>query len=236
VAGPRACAPSSASDICRRLPARSLTPTAFLPWQSAGNPATLGVVSARHPMQEKPAIAGRIALPDEGDRGDTSADMDDWLTRGEVAAVMRVSITTVRRLQGRELHPRRSPDGFYLFDPREVEVARARRPPQPDPRECGDAGELAAETFKFLRDGVDIRDVVIALRRPTKEIEALYVDWERMGDMLVISKRTRGQLARLVRHGLLSGAIAEAIEDDDAETLGELVANAIKAKTRQRAG
>jgi hypothetical protein len=119
-------------------------------------------------------LAKRNVTEEVGDVGDTSADMDDWLTRGEVAEMMRVSITTVRRLQGRDLHPRRSSEGFYLFDPREVEQARARRPPAPEQSERrDDPGELAAEAFKLLRDGVDVRDVVIALRRPPKEIEAV---------------------------------------------------------------
>jgi hypothetical protein len=153
--------------------------------------------------------------------------MQDWLTRGEVAEIIRVSVTTVRRLQGRELHPRRSSEGVYLFDPREVEEVRARRPRPPESIECREPGELAAETFRLFRDGVDVRDVVIAVRRPPTEIEALHTDWERMGDMLVISWRIRSQLSRMVRHDLLSPEILEAIEDDDADTLGGLVSDAI---------
>src|SRR3954453_9539338 len=94
---------------------------------------------------------------------DRPADIDAWLTRSEVAEVLRVSVTTVRRLQGRELHPQRSEEGVYLFDPSEVDELCARRPPPPEPRDCRDPGELAAEAFKLLRDGADVRDLVIAL-------------------------------------------------------------------------
>jgi hypothetical protein len=149
------------------------------------------------------------------------------LTRGEVAGLMRLSVTTVRRLEGRELHPRRSPEGVYLFDPREVEQARARRPPPSEPTESREPGDLAAETFRLLRDGVNIRDIVIALRRPPAEIEALHADWARMGDTFVISSDVHSQLARMASHGLLSDEILDAVEDDDAEALCLLVSDAI---------
>lgn len=70
-----------------------------------------------------------------------------------------------------------------------------------------DPVELAAEAFRLLREGVDVRDVVIALRWPPKEIEALYADWERLGDMLV--PRARVQLERMVRYRLLMAEIWE---------------------------
>jgi hypothetical protein len=169
--------------------------------------------------------AGSVALTTQG----SPADISQWLMRAEVAAILRVSIATVRRMEGRDLHPQRSEEGFYLFDPGEVETARARRPPPPEPRDCRDPGELAAEAFQLLRDGVDIRDLVIALRRPPTEIEILYSDWERMGDALVISPGVRSQLARMARHGLrLDDEILEMIEADDADTLCEVVSDTIR--------
>src|SRR5262245_25714926 len=96
--------------------------------------------------------AASVAVTTQG----SPADISQWLMRAEVAAILRVSIATVRRMEGRDLHPQRSEEGFYLFDPGEVEGARARRPPPPEPRDCRDPGELAAEAFKLLRDGVDV--------------------------------------------------------------------------------
>ena len=57
-----------------------------------------------------------------------------------------------------------------------LEVVRARRPPPPEPRECREPGDIAAEAFKLLRDGVDARDLVIALRRPAAEIATIYAE------------------------------------------------------------
>lgn len=172
-------------------------------------------------------LDGNVAVAAPVLPGGSAAGIEDWLTRAEVAAVLRVSIATVRRLEGRQLHPQRSEEGFYMFNRTEVEAARARRPPAPEPRDCRGPGELAAEAFKLLRDGVDVRDLVIGLRRPPAEIEALYADWERMGDALVISSRVRSQLARMAGHGFLDDAILEAIEANDADTLRELVSDAI---------
>ena len=165
-----------------------------------------------------------LAAPTIGDG--SPAGTVDWITRGEVAELMHVSVATVRRLQASELHPRRSPEGVYLFDPREVEEARARRPPPPERVVCCEPGELAAEAFKLFRDGVDVRDAVIALRRPPAEVEALSADWERLGDMLFVSQRVRWQLDRMARTGLLSEEIVEAIDADDADTLRDLVSDA----------
>ena len=157
---------------------------------------------------------------------DSPAGIDDWITRGEVAELMRVSITTVRRLQGRDLHPRRSAEGVFLFDPREVEEVRARRPPPPEEVQCLGPGELAAAAFKLFRDGVDVRDAVIALQRLPTEVEALYADWERLGDMLFVSRHVRFILGRMVNDELLDTRILDGIEDNDADALYEFVSNA----------
>jgi hypothetical protein len=153
------------------------------------------------------------------DDDESPAGSHDWLTRGEVAAVLRVSIATVRRWQTRELHPRRDDTGMYLFDPAEVEALRSSRPAPPEPRACTEAGELASEAFKMFRDGVDVRDVVIALKKPPDEIETLYAQWERMGGAVVFSEKVRGQLERLVAHRAIPAEVLEAIENDDHERL-----------------
>ena len=52
----------------------------------------------------------------------------DALTRGQVAAVLGVGPTTVRRLEERgSLHPTRDERGARRFDPHEVEQVRAAR-------------------------------------------------------------------------------------------------------------
>jgi hypothetical protein len=195
--------------------------------------ATSPVLATKSNTQAQDIDAETIVTQPTKKGGDSDVDITDWITRGEVAAILRVSIATVRRMEGRDLHPRRMASGFYLFDPIEVETVRARRPPPPEPRECRDVGDLAAEAFKLLRDGVDVRDLVIALRRPASEVEALYADWERLGDMIVVSARTRLQLVRMIDHGLpISFQMLEAIESDDADCLRVLVTGAIESGDR----
>jgi hypothetical protein len=58
---------------------------------------------------------------------------------------------------------------------------------------------LAAEAFKLFRDGVAQRDVVIALKRPPKEIGQLYVAWKRMGGALFVSEQIYDQLRRMTQ-------------------------------------
>jgi hypothetical protein len=203
--------------------------------QVCHTPAARIVKRASPVLSQELAQSDLLAGPDGGaDQVGSRADNDVQLTRGDVATIVGVSIATIRRLEGKELHPQRSAEGVYLFDPREVEVVRARRSPPPVPRHCRDEGELAAEAFTLLRDGVDVRDVVIALRRPATEIAALYAEWERMGGTLVISPALHAQLARMVRHRLLAGGILEAIEENDALSLRDLVSKAIQAQARRQ--
>jgi predicted transcriptional regulator len=165
---------------------------------------------------------------------DSAAGSGDWLTRAEVAVLLGVSIASVRRLQGRDLHPQRSEQGFYLFDPGEVESVRSRRPPAPEPRECHDAGELAAEAFKLFRDGVDQRDVLIALKRSPQEIEGLYAAWERMGGAHFVSEKVYDQLRRMTHLRLLAPEVLQALEDDDPVALQKHVGRALKARRANR--
>src|SRR5437899_12580122 len=85
------------------------------------------------------------------------------LTRTEVAAELGISPSTVRRLEGSELHPVTLDDGKHVFDPTEVHaVARTRAG-----RAAASAtGELAARACELLREGKGSIDVIIALRQP----------------------------------------------------------------------
>jgi len=82
-----------------------------------------------------------------------------------------------------------------------------------------------------LRDGVDVRDLVIALRRPAAEVAAIYAEWERMGYAIVISDRVHAQLERMVKQGLLSGRILQAIEEDDGDLMCDLVSALVPARS-----
>ena len=82
---------------------------------------------------------------------------------------------------------------------------------------------------RFFRDGVDQRDVVIALKRPPEEIEQLYCAWERMGGALFVSEQAYGQLRRMMQLRLLPHEVLEAVEDDDHVALQEYVNRAVRA-------
>ncbi len=94
------------------------------------------------------------------------------LTRAEVAAELGVSSSTVRRLEGSELHPVTLDDGKHVFDPEEVRaVARTRaRSGTASPR-----GELAARACELFREGKGSIDVIIALRQPFEVV----LEWQR---------------------------------------------------------
>ena len=87
---------------------------------------------------------------------------------------------------------------------------------------------MAAEAFKLFRDGADVRDAVIALRRTPAEVETLYTDWERLDDMLFISWRVRSALSRMAHHGLIDEEILQALEDNDGEFFAALISDAIE--------
>src|SRR5438477_12592565 len=66
------------------------------------------------------------------------------LTRSQVARRLGVSVTTLRRMEGAQLHPEKGPGGVRLFDVAEVEAAfvRFRTVRQ---GATGGGGEIAAE-------------------------------------------------------------------------------------------
>src|SRR5438045_1474867 len=95
-----------------RLQANAGSATQGSAKQRATSPATLDSRPLRHSrepqMPKKSAVAKSDVAQENIDHDDTPADIGPWLTRTEVAELLRVSVTTVRRLQGRDLHPERS--------------------------------------------------------------------------------------------------------------------------------
>ena len=98
---------------------------------------------------------------------------DGKLTRAEVARRLGVSRTTLRRLEGKSLHPVEGPRGIHFFEAREVDAFeityRTLRTRSPADARCDrDEGEDAAEAFALFDQGASAADVVKALRlRPT---------------------------------------------------------------------
>ena len=84
-------------------------------------------------------------MPGHGDATKSSV-----LTRSQVARRIRRSIATVRRMEGRTLHPRLGPRGLRLFDPEEVEAEAARI------EQTGRALEYASADSKLLSDRTEL--------------------------------------------------------------------------------
>jgi hypothetical protein len=87
-----------------------------------------------------------------------------------------VSISTVRSLEGRQLHPIVE-GGVHYFDPGEVEAlaaansARKRSGRNPDP------GQVAAAVFHLLDAGTNLREIVEELALEPERVRALYREW-----------------------------------------------------------
>src|SRR5688572_28098770 len=84
---------------------------------------------------------------------------DGRLTRSQAARRLGVSVTTLRRMEGAVLHPEKGPGGVRIFDVSEVEASFLRvRASRHSPAAAD--GEIAAEVFALLDDGLNPVDVV----------------------------------------------------------------------------
>jgi hypothetical protein len=105
------------------------------------------------------------------------------MTRTQVARRLGVSIATVRRLErAGKLKTEANAFGTRLFDPVEVERLAAAR------TATATSGALAARVFQAIRDGFELRDIVIALQVPPRVVRELFAEWQAMGP----SSRERG--------------------------------------------
>jgi hypothetical protein len=86
------------------------------------------------------------------------------LTRADVAAILRCSISSVRRLEGDALYPIVGPDGAHRFDP--AEVARVAGQRTARLVEGSKEGERDARVFAALEEGKGLREIVTTLRLP----------------------------------------------------------------------
>jgi hypothetical protein len=85
------------------------------------------------------------------------------LTRAEAAALLRCSISSIRRLEGSTLHPVVGPHGVHLFDPAElVRVASERSSSAVD---ASKEGERDARVFEALDEGTGLRGLRSLPRR-----------------------------------------------------------------------
>ena len=159
-----------------------------LPTQEPGARAAL----PRHAPTTR-LSSGRAARVDRDQLGGlTPAGEVVGLTRAGAAALLRVSSSTIRRLEERgELHPRVI-DGVHFFDPEEIHRARTARAPSAPPD-----GDAAALAFELLDQGASLRDIVKRCRVTPERARALATEWKKMGSgELVISAEVRAEISR----------------------------------------
>lgn len=112
------------------------------------------------------------------------------LTRAEAAALLRCSISSVRRLEGDALHPIVGADGVHRFDP--AEIARLAGARSALPVGGSKEGERDAQVFEAFEQGKGLREIVTTLRLPVDLVSKLHASWQKMGsnqDMILSSER-----------------------------------------------
>ncbi|MEM9488907.1 MAG: hypothetical protein AAGC55_07165 [Myxococcota bacterium] len=100
-----------------------------------------------------------------------------------MATILGVSVSTVRRMEGRQLHPTQTSSGVHVFDPDEVlklaSTSGQANDSRPDraTRHKLSAGELAAEVFERFEQRHSLSEIVRALRIEPRKVRKLYHEW-----------------------------------------------------------
>jgi hypothetical protein len=116
------------------------------------------------------------------------------LTRSQVARRLGVSVTTLRRMEGADLHPETGPRGVRLFDATEVEAAFVKIRTSHRETVEGADGETAAQVFTLLDDGLNPVEVVKRTRIGPDLVEHLQTQWVRLRRALVLPPDVRSRL------------------------------------------
>lgn len=122
------------------------------------------------------------------------------LTRQQVADQLRVSVATVRRMEGRELHPAKNDKGVWTFDASEVTRIVESRLKTRKIRKNNE-GEVAARIFELFEQGYDLSEIVITARQPPRVVRELYSEWI-VGLQTGEKKRQREQIDAKMAHAL----------------------------------
>jgi len=147
-------------------------------------------------VKAKPEFAREAA-------NDGGTDLSTWLTAQEAADLLRVSAQTVKNWRDRGLITSRTRPGttqerrseITVYDPHEL----ARLPRKLHQPIATEPGEVAARAFEMFDEGKTVRAIVVALRRPPAEVEALYDQWkEGGGDQMIIHPAAYDELVRFV--------------------------------------
>ncbi|MBI2893919.1 MAG: hypothetical protein HYY06_10235 [Deltaproteobacteria bacterium] len=107
------------------------------------------------------------------------------MTRSQVARKLGKALTSVRRLEGKELHPIKDATGTHFFDPGEVDAFATIQVATMSRRQADPEGEQAAAAFEVFAAGHGVREAVIRLRRQPRVIRALHHEWLESGDLVL---------------------------------------------------
>lgn len=99
------------------------------------------------------------------------------LTRGQVAERLGVSVASVRRMEGKSLHPTIEGASVRHFDPAEVEAVKGTLAATPKKSAPSD-GALHAKAFRLFREKREFDEIVIELEQPPAVVRGLYRDWQ----------------------------------------------------------
>lgn len=112
------------------------------------------------------------------------------LTRGQVAARLDISVSTVRRYEGNRLHPTVDEHDVRWFDENEVAALAAEMVNKAPAKQTGrtptsaarateqrSVGELAALVFERLEQRQSLAEIVIGLRVEPDTVRALFEQW-----------------------------------------------------------
>ncbi len=144
------------------------------------------------------------------------------ITRNEVASMLGVSVATVRRMEGKMLHPRLV-DGAWRFEADEVKSLS--RMQNPVGRRALSEGEIAAEVFRRFDQGQSLRQIVRECSLAPKTVQALYREWntplgvQADGDEPEIAPRDEDELVRWEEAMRAEIAAAEELEARDRSTM-----------------
>ncbi len=128
------------------------------------------------------------------------------LTRGQVADELGISKTQVRRLEAR-LRPTIDASGVHRFAVEAVEEVRDRIVTRRrSVRTDRDPGDLAAEVFAALDDGVEPADIVKRLRVDPTRVLNLHAQWAHMRGVITIPQNLREHLSQLLGAGAAKSA------------------------------
>lgn len=94
------------------------------------------------------------------------------LTRADAAALLRCSISSIRRLEGDVLHPIVGADGVHRFDP--AELARVASRCSSRSADGSKEGERDARVFEALEEGKGLREIVTTLRLSADLVSRLH--------------------------------------------------------------